>query len=195
MSELDDIRAFVEVLELGGFGRAAKQLGVSKSIVSRRISRLEVRAWHQASQPDDPGISPTEAGLEFKARTERILVDLEEARETVANRAGEVVGRLRISLPVAFGLRHVAPLLNGLMRLHPKLEIEASYTDRFVDLVGERLDAAIRIGELKDLTLIARRFASGHSAIVASPAYLARHGRPETPEDLGNHECRLYRQQ
>ncbi|MDF2811755.1 MAG: LysR family transcriptional regulator [Microvirga sp.] len=192
MSELDDIRAFVEVVEAGGFGRAAKRLGLSKSIVSRRIARLEAGLGARLLSRTTRGISPTETGLEFKSRAERILVDLDEARDAVAHQAGEAVGRLRISLPVSFGLRHVAPLLAELTARHPLLEIEAAFSDRFVDLVGERLDAAIRIGDLKDSSLVARRIAQGGAAIVASPAYLARHGRPQTPADLVHHECLIY---
>ncbi len=150
MSELDDIRAFVEVADAGGFGRAAKRLGVSKSIVSRRIARLETNLGTRLLSRTTRGISPTETGIDFKARAERILADLGEARDAVAHHSGEAVGVLRISLPLAFGLRHVTPLLAELLSRHPRLEIEASYSDRFVDLVGERLDAAIRIGELKD---------------------------------------------
>lgn len=192
MSELDDIRAFVEVADAGGFGRAAKRLGVSKSIVSRRIARLETDLGTRLLSRTTRGISPTETGIDFKARAERILADLGEARDAVAHHSGEAVGVLRISLPLAFGLRHVTPLLAELLSRHPRLEIEASYSDRFVDLVGERLDAAIRIGELKDSSLVARRFARGTAVIVASPAYLARHGRPAVPGDIVGRECLIY---
>jgi DNA-binding transcriptional LysR family regulator len=192
MSELDDIRAFVEVVEAGGFGRAARRLGVSKSIVSRRISRLEADLGARLLSRTTRGISPTEAGLEFKARSERILSDLDEARDAVAHRSGEIVGHLRVSVPVSFGLRHVAPVLADLAARHPKLAIEAAYSDRVVDLVAERFDAAIRLGTLKDSTLVARRIAPIHTVLVASPAYLARRGPPATPEDLTKHECLLY---
>jgi DNA-binding transcriptional LysR family regulator len=192
MSELDDIRAFVEVAEAGGFGRAAKRLGVSKSIVSRRIARLEADLGARLLSRTTRGISPTEAGLEFKARGERILLDLEEARDAVARQGGEVVGRLRVSVPLTFGVRHVAPLLAELAARHPKLEIEAAYSDRFVDLIAERFDAAIRLGALKDSSLIARRIAAVHGIVVASPSYLARNGRPRIPEDLQKHACLIY---
>jgi DNA-binding transcriptional LysR family regulator len=192
MSELDDIRAFVEVAEAGGFGRAAKRLGLSKSVVSRRIARLETDLGTRLLSRTTRGISATETGLEFKVRAERILADLGEAREAVAHQAGEAIGLLRLSLPLAFGMRHVTPLLAELTTRYPRLEIEASYSDRFVDLIGERLDAAIRIGELKDSSLVARRFARGGAVVVASPDYLQRHGRPEIPEDLDHHDCLIY---
>ena len=192
MMELDDLRSFVEVVESGGFNRAARRLGVSKTIVSRRIARLEAELGTRLLSRTTRGISPTEAGLEFKARSERILAQLEEAREAVAQQAGGVVGRLRLSAPLSFGVRHVAPVLAEMAQRHPRLEMDVSYSDRIVDLIGERFDAAIRIGTLQDSSLVARRIAPVRSVLVASPDYLARNGRPSTPHDLTGHECLIY---
>ncbi len=192
MTELDDLRTFVEVVDSGGFNRAARRLGLSKSIVSRRISRIEADLGTRLISRTTRGIGPTEAGLEFKLRCERILAELDEAREAVAHQAGEAVGRLRLSVPLSFGVRHVAPVLAELVRRHPRLELDVSFSDRLVDLVGERYDAAIRIGTLRDSSLVARRIAGVRAVIVASPGYIARHGRPETPADLLVHECLLY---
>ena len=107
MAELDDIRSFIAVTETGGFGRAAQILGLSKSIVSRRVSKLEEELGARLLSRTTRGVSPTEAGIEFKARSERILAELEEAREAVAQQAGGVAGRLRIAMPLTFGNRHV----------------------------------------------------------------------------------------
>jgi DNA-binding transcriptional LysR family regulator len=192
VTDLEDLQNFIEVVESGGFNRAARRLGVSKSIVSRRIARLEKELGTRLLSRTTRGISPTEAGLEFKARGERILADLEEARDAVAQKGEGVVGRLRISAPLTFGVRHVAPVLTSLACRHPRLELDVSYTDRIADLIGDRLDAAIRIGNLQDSSLIARRIAPVRAALVASPGYLARHGRPETPDDLARHECLIY---
>lgn len=192
MSELDDLRSFVEVVESGGFNRAAKRLGVSKSIVSRRIARMEADLGTRLITRTTRGISPTEAGLEFKLRSERILAEFDEAREAVAQQAGEVVGRLRLSAPMSFGIRHIAPVLAELAKRHPRLEMEVSYNDRLSDLIAERFDAAIRIGALRDSSLVARRIAPARSVVVASPDYLARNGYPKTPEDLAAHECLIY---
>lgn len=192
MPELEDLRSFVEVVESGGFNRAAARLGVSKSIVSRRITRLEADLGTRLLTRSTRGISPTEAGVEFKARCERILAELEEARDAVAQQGRSVRGRLRLSAPMAFGVRHLAPVLADLARLHPALELDVSYTDRVVDLLGERFDAAIRIGSLRDSSLVARRIAPVRAVVVASPAYLSRHGRPRTPQDLTAHECLIY---
>lgn len=193
MSELDDIRSFIAVVETGGFGRAGKRLGLSKSIVSRRVARLEEDLGTRLLSRTTRGVSPTEAGVEFKARGERILADLVEARESVAQQAGGVTGRLRLSMPLSFGVRHVAPVLGELARRHPKLELDVEASDRHVDLIAERFDAAIRIGSLKDSSLVARRIAPIITAVVGSPDYFARHGRPESPLDLTTkHECLLY---
>ena len=192
MIELDDLRGFVEVVESGGFNRAAKRLGISKSVVSRRIARLEADLGIRLLSRTTRGINPTEAGLEFKTRSERILAELGKAREAVAHQGGEVVGRLRLSAPLSFGVRYVTPLLTQMAERHPRLEMDVSYSDRMVDLIGERFDAAIRIGTLRDSSLIARRIAPVRSVFVASPDYLARNGRPRMPSDLAAHQCLIY---
>jgi DNA-binding transcriptional LysR family regulator len=192
MIELDDLRSFVEVVEAGGFNRAASRLGISKSVISRRIARIEADLGTRLLSRTTRGISPTDAGIEFKVRCERILADLAEAREAVAQRGGGVVGRLRISADVSFGVRHVAPLLADMAKRHPRLEIDVSYVDRHVDLIAERFDAAVRIGALKDSSLVARRVAPVRAIVVASPDYLARNGRPRTPGDLASRECLIY---
>jgi len=192
MIDLEDLRSFVEVVDKGGFNKAAASLGISKSIISRRIGRLEEELGVRLLSRSTRGINPTEAGLEFKSRGERILSGLEEAREAVTHHGGAVAGRLRVSLPLSFGVRHVAPVLTELARLHPALEIDASYSDRVVDIVGERYDAAVRIGNLKDSTLVARKVAPVRPIVVASPSYFSLRGRPETPDDLGSHECLIY---
>lgn len=192
MIEMDDMRCFVEVVDSGGFSRAARLLGISKSMVSRRIARIEADLGARLLDRTTRGISPTEAGLEFKARVERILTEFDEAREAVAEQGGGVIGRLRLSAPLSFGVRHVAPVLARMAIRHPRLELDVSYSDRIADLIGERFDAAIRIGTLRDSSLIARRIAPVRSVVVASPDYLARNGRPHTPSDLSAHECLIY---
>jgi DNA-binding transcriptional LysR family regulator len=192
MIEMDDMRCFVEVVECGGFNRAATRLGISKSIVSRRIAKMEADLGTRLLSRTTRGISPTEAGLEFKARCERILAEFDGAREALAQHNGEVVGRLRLSVPLSFGIRHVAPVLSALAERHPRLELDVAFSDRIVDLIGDRFDAAIRIGALRDSSLVARRIAPVRSFVVASPAYLASRGLPRTPADLTAHECLIY---
>lgn len=189
MFDLESIRAFVEVVETGGFTRAAARLGVSKSILSRRVTALEADLGARLLSRTTRGISPTEAGLEFKLRAERILADLEDAREAVAQSGESLGGTLRIALPLSFGLRHVQPVLQELALEHPRLKIEAAYSDGLVDLVAERFDVAVRLGVLADSTLVARRIAPILAAVVASPAYLDRRGRPQAPADLAEHDA------
>ncbi|ANY82641.1 transcriptional regulator (plasmid) [Microvirga ossetica] len=192
MSELEELRTFVEVVESGGLNRAAARLGVSKSIISRRITRLEADLGTRLLSRSTRGIIPTEAGIEYKIRCDRILAELDEARDAIAQQGGSVRGRLRLSAPLSFGVRHLAPVLADLARRHPALELDVSYTDRVVDLIGERFDAAVRIGSLRDSSLVVRRIAPVHAVLVASPEYLARHGRPGTPQDLVGNECLIY---
>ncbi len=187
--ELDDIRAFVEVAEAGGFGRAGTRLGLSKSMVSRRVARLEAELGAQLLSRTTRGVAVTEAGVEFKAHAERVLAELDAARDALAQRGDEIVGSLRVAAPLSFGMSHLAPVLAELAARHPKLQIDASYSDRFVDLIGERYDVAVRVGRLEDSSLVARKIAPIKVALVASPAYLAAHGSPQRPEDLGGCEA------
>jgi len=192
MSEIENLRLFVAVIEGGGFNRAAKRLGISKSIVSRRVAKMEADLGARLLSRTTRGISPTDAGMEFKDRAERIIADYEEAREAVAVRGGEVVGLLRLAVPLSFGVRHIAPVLSTLSQRHPRLELDVCYSDRIVDLIGERFDAAVRIGLLEDSALVARLLAPTRAVVVASPDYLARHGTPTEPADLAEHACLIY---
>lgn len=131
-------------------------------------------------------VSATEAGADFKERAARILAELEEAREAMARNSSGVAGRLRLAMPLTFGTRHVAPLLGEMAQRYPRLEFDVEASDRLVDLIGERFDAAIRIGALRDSSLIARRIAPIHAVLVAGPDYVARNGMPQTPTDLSH---------
>jgi DNA-binding transcriptional LysR family regulator len=191
--ELDDLRAFVAVVDAGGFSRAAARLGLAKSIVSRRVARLEASlGGARLLARTTRGVSPTEAGAAFHARCVRVLAELDEARNEVAGREGGLVGTLRIAAPLSFGIAHLAPALARFAAAHPRLAMDVAHSDRLVDLVGERFDAAVRIGTLVDSSLVARRLAPLRLVAVASPAYLARRGAPERPEDLAGHDCLVY---
>ncbi|CAN7474186.1 LysR family transcriptional regulator [Phenylobacterium sp. LjRoot164] len=184
MLDLEDIQAFAEVAEAQSFGRAGQRLGLSKSMISRRVARLEAELGTQLLSRTTRGVSVTEAGIEFKERADRVLAELEAARDDLAQRGEEIVGSLRLSAPLSFGMTHLSAVLAELAVRHPKLHLDVSYSDRFVDLIGERYDAAVRIGTLEDSSLVARKIAPIRAALVASPAFLEAHGTPARPEDL-----------
>ena len=184
--EIEDIQAFVTVADAGGLTAAAGRLGVSKSIVSRRIARLEKSLKTRLLNRTTRGAALTEAGATFREHAARIAAEADAARDAISP-DGKVRGRLRIAMPLSFGPTHFAPVLADLACRHPDLEIQASYSDRHVDLVAEGFDAAIRLGILGDSNLVARRIARFGGRLVASPAYLQKHGTPRTPEELLAH--------
>jgi DNA-binding transcriptional LysR family regulator len=188
MPDLEDIRAFSEVVDSGSLTRAGLRLGMSKSMISRRLARLEAELGTSLLARTTRGMSLTEAGSDFRPYAERVLAELQSARDALS-RQGEATGRLRLAAPLSFGNSHLAPVLADLAVRHPRLEINATYSDRVVDLVGEGLDAALRMGHLADSTLIARRIAPVRAVMIASPAYLARAGTPRTPADLAGHDA------
>ena len=187
MPDLDDIRIFAEVVETGSLTGAGARLGLSKSVVSRRLARLEAELGAPLVARTTRGLSLTEAGSDFRPYAERMVSEMQSARDALS-RQGEATGRLRLSAPMSFGTTHLAPVIAELALRNPRLAIDTSYTDRHVDLVGEGFDAAVRMGNLSDSSLIARRIAAVRARLVASPAYLARAGTPRTPADLAGHE-------
>ena len=188
MIDTDDLRTFLEVAEAGGMTPAARRLGLSKSIVSRQLSRLESALGAQLLSRTTRGAVLTEAGAVFREHAQRVVGELEAAQEAISP-DGEVRGRLRIAAPLSFGPTHLAPVLADLALQHPRLHIHAAYADRFVDLIGEGFDVAVRLGYLPDSSLVARRIAPVHGRLVASPDYLARAGAPLTPGDLPGHDA------
>nr|WP_210271650.1 LysR family transcriptional regulator [Rhizobium leguminosarum] len=185
--EIEDLRIFVEVADAGGVSSAALRLGISKSMVSRRITQLEAGLGAQLLARTTRGVALTEAGATFREYAARISAELDAARETILP-AGELRGRMRVAAPLSFGPTHFAPVLAQMARRYPQLHISSSYTDRFVDLVGEGFDCAIRVGYLQDSNLVARRVGPLYGRFVASPAYIEAHGAPERPEDIVTHQ-------
>jgi DNA-binding transcriptional LysR family regulator len=186
--EIEDLKTFVEIAHGGGISTAARRLGVSKSVVSRQLARLEDALGSQLLSRTTRGAALTEAGATFREHAARILGELEAAQEAMAPK-GALSGLLRIAAPLSGGPKLVAPALAELARRHPQLRIHAVYSDRFVDLVAEGFDAAIRIGILPDSTLVARRIRPMTGMLVASPAYIAAHGAPRTLDELVDREC------
>lgn len=190
--EFSDLQAFVHVATLGGLTRAGERMGISKSIISRRLAKLEAELGARLLTRTTRGISLTEAGTEFLVHAQRILADAEEARAAIAGHDGELAGLLRLAAPLSFGIRHLAPALAEFAGRHPRLALDVSYGDHVHDIVREGFDAAVRIGALGSSTLLARRLAPVRGVIAASPDYLARHGTPRVPQDLAKHEMLIY---
>ncbi|MGA8205375.1 MAG: LysR family transcriptional regulator [Woeseiaceae bacterium] len=192
MDRFDDLLAFVTVVETGSFTAAADRLGVAKSAVSRRVSDLEDRLGVQLLRRTTRRLNLTDTGRAFHEHASRILADLDEAESAVLQQHGELRGTLKVALPLSFGIRHMCAPIAEFSRRHPRVEFDLDLNDRRIDLLQEGVDVAVRIGRLRDSSLIARRLFDARSVVCASQSYLDRYGVPETPEDLGRHRCLLY---
>lgn len=193
MTLLDAMTAFVRVAELGSYTRAAEALDLSRTRVSRMIMELESHLGVRLLQRTTRRLHLTEAGEGYLARAQGILHALEEAESELGAGSTEVCGRLRLNGPMSFGTRFLAPQVSRFMREHPALEVRLDLNDRRVDLLEEGYDLAIRIGELPDSSLVARRLARCRLLLCASPDYLARFGEPRELEALSEHHCLRYR--
>jgi len=192
VTETLELTVFHCVVKHSSYAKAAEELGLSPSGVSRIVTRLEERLGARLVQRTTRKLSLTEAGTAFHARTSQILVDLADAEAEVQMTAVKPRGTLRVSAPVVFGTHYISPMIGELLALYPELNLDVSLTDRMVDLIEEGLDLAIRIGSLADSRLIARRLCTNHRILVASQSYLDRHGTPQHPTQLADHDCVLF---
>jgi DNA-binding transcriptional LysR family regulator len=190
---LGSMELFVAVVDAGSFSAAARRLGLAPSSVARGIGGLEDELGVRLLARTTRRLSLTEPGRVYHERSRRILSEVEEARLSVARLEAAPRGLLRISVPVVFGRLHVAPALAEFLASYPEVEIDLSMTDAYVDLVEEGIDLAIRVGELQDSSLMARKLAPTRRVMCASPAYLERRGAPARPSDLKGHDCLSYR--
>jgi Transcriptional regulator len=186
--DIEDLRTFVDVADAGGVSPAARRLGVAKSVVSRRLGRIEAELGVQLLARTTRGAALTEAGATFRDHAARACAEIDAAREAILP-SGDLRGRLRIAAPLSFGPTHFASVLAEMARRHPQLHVHTAYSDRFVDLVAEGFDCAIRVGYLQDSTLVARCVGPLYGRLVASPDYLDAHGAPEVPGDIAMHEA------
>jgi DNA-binding transcriptional LysR family regulator len=191
-TDLLDVLAFVRVVETGAFSRAAERMGMAKSIVSRRVARLEAQLGARLLTRSASGAQPTDVGQAYFERASKVLAELEAAEEVVAEAATQIAGPIRLSAPLTFGTLYLAPALAEFAAAHPRVALDISFDDRVIDLVGGGFDLAVRIGALKDSSLIARRIAPVRAVVLASADYLERSGRPERPRDLASHDLLLY---
>lgn len=184
-----DLEIFARVVETGSMSAAGRRMGLSPAVVSKRVRKLEDRLGTRLLQRTTRQISLTEAGQGYHERAVAILAAVEEAESFVSRRTEMARGTLKVSAPTSFGRMHVAPHLGAFLDANSELTIDLGLTDEFVDIVGDRIDLAIRIGELNDTSLVARKIAPVRRLLCATPAYLDRHGRPQTISDLADHAC------
>jgi len=188
MDRFDTISAFIAVVDHKGFAPAARALGVSAPMATRLVAALEERLGVRLLQRTTRSVGLTDEGARFLERARRIIADLEEAERLAENDHSAPRGRLSVSAPLMFGRMHMGPLISRYMTAHPQVSVELSLSDRYVDLVEEGVDLALRIGHLSDSALVARKLGAARRVVVGSPAYLAASGgAPRAPADLGRY--------
>jgi DNA-binding transcriptional LysR family regulator len=192
MNKYQDMKVFTAVADSGSFVGASSALGLSKAAVSRQISELEGRLGVRLMHRTTRRLSLTPEGEIFLLRCRDILASITESEDEIASRGTAASGALRVTAPVSYGIRHLAPLWNGFLDAYPQVTLELELSDRAVNLVEEGFDLAIRIGQLNDSSLVSRQLASTRLVLCASPNYLRRRGVPRHPAELVNHETFSY---
>lgn len=192
MSQIEEMQNFVRVVDAGSISKAADQLGVAKSGVSRRLADLESRLGVRLLNRTTRRSSLTEAGLSFYQGAVRLLGDISELNAATAESGALLKGTLRLAVPLSFGLCHLGPAIDEFLQQNPELKIKIDFSDHQVDLVEQGVDLAIRIADLGDSSLQARRICPVRMLLCASQAYLDQYGTPETPNDLKAHHLLHY---
>ena len=195
MESLSGIAVFVQVVRDGSFTKAADRLELSRSVVSKYVTRLEEKLGARLLNRTTRRLSLTEAGRIFYERSRLGLEEIEEAKAEVSRLQGKPRGVLRVNSPMSFGILHVAPLLSEFLAEYPEISIDMNLDDRKVDVIEEGFDVSIRITDLPDSSLVARRLGPCRHAIVAAPSYLEKHGVPKSPDDLRDHNIIAYQYQ
>jgi DNA-binding transcriptional LysR family regulator len=189
MSKLKQLESFVAVAARGSLTAAANAEGVAPAIMGRRLDALEERLGVKLLLRTTRRITLTHEGSAFLEDCQRLLSDLANAEASVSAGGVKASGHLRITAPAGFGRRHVAPLIPKFYELHPEVTISLNLSDRVVDIAGEGFDCAVRVGDMPDSSLVSVRMADNRRLCVATPAYLARHGTPQTPAELSRFHC------
>lgn len=192
MDTLAGLRLFIRVVETGSFSRASADLGLTQPTATKHVAALEARLSARLFHRSTRGVTPTEVGAAYYDKAKAIVRELEDADNLATLMQSRVQGTLRISSSVAFGRRVLTPLVLRFMQQHPGLQIDLSFDDRYVNLVEQGVDLAIRMGRLADSSLGARYLGLNPWVLVASAAYLKRRGTPATPQALAEHEALIY---
>ena len=192
MDRFNAMSTFVQVVDGGSFSAAADRLGLSRAQVSKSVMQLEAHLETRLLNRTTRRISLTDSGRLYYARSLQILEELAEAEDCAREDSAAARGVLTVGAPTSFGLLHLQPLIPAFLADHPEVQISLSLADRFLDVVAEGYDVAVRIAELEDSSLVARRLAPCRRVLCASPAYLQKHGSPRVPQDLAIHGCLVY---
>jgi DNA-binding transcriptional LysR family regulator len=192
MDLLAAFQVFVRVSESGSFSAVAREMGLSQPAISRQIAALEDYFGERLLHRTTRNLTLTDDGKDLLVHASRVLESLQEAETAVGRRRGTVAGMVRLSVPVIFGRLYLTPRIGQLLAAHPALELDVLFNDGLADLVAEGIDLAVRAGQIADSSLIARRLGYVARYVLASTAYLEKHGTPETPQDLTNHDCLIF---
>jgi len=192
MNRIQDARLFLRIVDLGSFSKAASEAGMGQPAATKQINRMEEQLGARLLHRTTRGVSPTEIGLLYYEKCKLISLHADEASSVGSLLQTQTEGVIRISTSVAFGRRVMAPLVMRFMHMHPGLQIELNCDDRYVNLVEQGVDVAVRLGKLADSTLGAAYLGLNPWVLAASPGYLKAHGRPRKPQDLGRHEALIY---
>lgn len=192
MDKLDAMRALVKVVSSGSYAEAARRLGLTRSAVSKGVMELEQALGARLLDRTTRRVTPTEAGLAYYERCVSILSQIEETEAQVSRLHDEPKGILKVNAPMSFGMLYLGKAISDFMIRYDDLKVELVLTDRFIDPLEEGADVTLRIGTPTDSSLIARRIAPARIVIVASPAYIEKHGMPQTPAELVDHKCLSY---
>jgi DNA-binding transcriptional LysR family regulator len=192
MDRFTTLQMFVRVVETGSFSRAAADLGMTQPTVTKHVSSIERQLGVRLLNRNSRGISLTEIGTLYFERCKIVLRELEEAESVVGQRQGEIKGTLRIGTSMTFGRQVIAPMVIAFLEQHPGLKVDLTCDDRYVDVVGQGLDMAVRLGTLADSTLGCRTLGTNPWVMVAAESYLSRHGTPDHPRALSSHQCLVY---
>ena len=195
MDRLTEMEAFATVVDQGGFTDAAKKMGISKSAVSKHISSLEARLGARLLNRTTRRVSPTEIGLAYYDRARRVLSDAGEADALVASMQSAPAGLLRLSVATDFGVNHLSPILGDFLQQFPDITVNMLLNNRYVELISEGFDMAIRMGDLEDSSLRARKLTETQMRMIAAPSYFEKHGRPTRLDDLNSHKLLHYSNQ
>ncbi|MBO6605174.1 MULTISPECIES: LysR family transcriptional regulator [Paracoccaceae] len=195
MDRLTEMEAFATVVDQGGFTDAARKMGISKSAVSKHVSSLETRLGARLLNRTTRRVSPTEIGLAYYDRARRVLNDAGEADALVTAMQSAPSGLLRVSVATDFGVNHLSPVLGQFLHSYPEITVNMILNNRYVELISEGFDMAIRVGDLEDSSLRARKLTETYKRMIAAPSYFEEFGRPEKIDDLNDHKLLHYSNQ